>query len=64
MAPRPSWWGYLRLSLVTCPVAMPPATSEAEKVRFRRLNRAAGNPVHVRYVFFCWVDAMSCLLCH
>jgi DNA end-binding protein Ku len=50
MAPRPSWWGYLRLSLVTCPVAMPPATSEAEKVRFRRLNRAAGNPVHVRYV--------------
>jgi non-homologous end joining protein Ku len=29
MAPRPSWRGYLRLSLVTCPVAMLPATSEA-----------------------------------
>jgi hypothetical protein len=37
MAPRPSWRGYLRLSLVTCPVAMLPATSEAEKVRFHTL---------------------------
>ena len=42
MAPRPSWRGYLRLSLVTCPVAMLPATSEAEKVRFHTLNRATG----------------------
>jgi DNA end-binding protein Ku len=52
MAPRPSWRGYLRLSLVTCPVAMLPATSEAEKVRFHTLNRATGNRVHV-----CYVDA-------
>ena len=50
MAPRPSWQGYLRLSLVTCPVAMLPATSEAEKVRFHTLNRATGNRVHARYV--------------
>jgi DNA end-binding protein Ku len=50
MAPRPSWRGYLRLSLVTCPVAMLPATSEAEKVRFHTLNRATGNRVHARYV--------------
>src|SRR5690349_6178315 len=42
MLPRPSWRGYLRLSLVTCPVAMLPATSEAEKVRFHTLNRATG----------------------
>src|SRR5690348_3146808 len=50
MAPRPSWQGYLRLSLVTCPVAMLPATSDAEKVRFHTLNRATGNRVHARYV--------------
>src|SRR5215813_10327818 len=50
MAPRPSWHGYLKLSLVTCPVAMLPATSEAEKVRFHTLNRATGNRVHARYV--------------
>lgn len=50
MAPRPSWRGYLRLSLVTCPVAMLPATSDAEKVRFHTLNRETGNRVHTRYV--------------
>src|SRR5437763_16621180 len=50
MAPRPSWRGYLKRSRVTCPVAMLPATSEAEKVRFHTLNRATGNRVHARYV--------------
>src|SRR5689334_6230925 len=50
MAPRPSWQGYLKLSLVTCPVAMLPATSEAEKVRFHTLNRATGNRVQARYL--------------
>src|SRR5215468_5081028 len=52
MASRPSWHGYLRLSLVTCPVAMLPAISEAVKVRFLTLNRATGNRVRV-----CYVDA-------
>ena len=32
MAPRANWKGFLRLSLVTCPVALYPATSESEKV--------------------------------
>src|SRR5258707_1712701 len=50
MAPRPSWHGYLKLSLVTCPVAMLPATSQADKVRFHTLNRATGHRVHARYV--------------
>ena len=50
MASRPSWHGYLRLSLVSCPAAMLPATSEAEKVHFHTLNRATGNRVHARYV--------------
>ena len=50
MAPRSFWKGYLKLSLVTCPVAMMPATSEAEKVRFHTLNRKTGNRVVSRYV--------------
>ena len=50
MAPRSFWKGYLKLSLVTCPVAMTPATSENEKVRFHTLNRATGNRVVSRYV--------------
>ena len=50
MAPRSYWKGYLKLSLVTCPVAMVPATSESEKVRFHTLNRKTGNRVVSRYV--------------
>ena len=50
MAPRPYWKGYLKLSLVTCPVSMSPATSEAEKVRFHVLNRRTGNRVVSQYV--------------
>lgn len=38
MAPRANWKGFLRLSLVTCPVALYPATSESEKVSFNQLN--------------------------
>jgi len=50
MAPRPFWKGYLKLSLVTCPVAMTPATTENAKVRFHVLNRRTGNRVVSRYV--------------
>jgi DNA end-binding protein Ku len=50
MAPRPFWKGYLKLSLVTCPVTMTPATSETEKVRFHTLNRRTRNRVVSRYV--------------
>jgi DNA end-binding protein Ku len=50
MAPRSFWKGYLKLSLVTCPVAMLPATSEADKVSFHTLNRVTGNRVQSRYV--------------
>ena len=50
MAPRSFWKGYLKLSLVTCPVAMAPATSENEKVRFHTLNRTTGHRVASRYV--------------
>jgi len=50
MAPRSFWKGYLKLSLVTCPVAMIPATTDNEKVRFHTLNRATGNRVDSQYV--------------
>lgn len=50
MAPSHYWKGYLKLSLVTCPVAMTPATSESEKVRFHTLNKSTGNRVVSQYV--------------
>ncbi len=50
MAPRPYWKGYLKLSLVTCPVTLSPATSEREKLRFHTVNAETGNRVRSRYV--------------
>jgi len=50
MAVRPYWKGYLKLSLVTCPVQMMPARSESEKVRFHTLNRETQNRVISHYV--------------
>ncbi len=54
MAPRSFWKGYLKLSLVTCPVAMMPATTDNDKVRFHTLNAKTGNRVVSQYV-----DAIS-----
>ncbi|MFZ0762467.1 MAG: Ku protein [Bradyrhizobium sp.] len=45
MAPRANWKGFLRLSLVTCPVALYPATSDAEKVSFNQINRKTGHRI-------------------
>ncbi|HZU50843.1 MAG TPA: Ku protein [Sphingomicrobium sp.] len=50
MAPRAYWKGYLRLSLVSCPIQLFPATSEREKVRFHQLNRTTGNRIRYRKV--------------
>ncbi|WP_374303807.1 Ku protein, partial [Paracoccus sp. (in: a-proteobacteria)] len=50
MAPRTFWKGYLKLSLVTCPVTLMPATTEGEKVRFHTLNARTGNRVVSQYV--------------
>src|SRR5271154_729839 len=46
--PRASWSGFLRLSLVTCPVYLTPATTEAKRVRLNQLNSATGNRVSQR----------------
>ncbi|MEY9107303.1 DNA end-binding protein Ku [Bradyrhizobium yuanmingense] len=48
MAPRANWKGFLRLSLVTCPVALYPATSDSEKISFNQLNRQTGH--RIKYV--------------
>src|SRR5262245_58040415 len=50
MAPRPNWKGYLKLSLVSCPVALYPATTTSERVSFRTLNRETGNRVRRQFV--------------
>ena len=50
MAPRPSWKGYLKLSLVSCPVALYPSSSSSEKVSFHMLNAETGNRLKQQYV--------------
>ena len=50
MAIRPSWEGHLRLSLVTCPVTLYPATSEADTVRFNLINPQTGNRIKMKTV--------------
>jgi DNA end-binding protein Ku len=43
MAPRAYWKGYLKLSLVSCPIALYPASSSSERVSFNRINSKTGN---------------------
>src|SRR5260370_33480209 len=40
-----NWKGFLRLSLVTCPVALYPATSQSEKIGFNQINRNTGHRI-------------------
>jgi DNA end-binding protein Ku len=50
MAPRAYWKGYLKLSLVSCPVALYPASSEREKIRFHQINKATGHRIKYQKV--------------
>ena len=50
MAPRAYWKGFLKLSLVSCPISLFPATSEREKISFHQLNKDTGNRVRYRKV--------------
>jgi len=43
MAPRAYWKGYLKLSLVSCPIALYPASSSSERVSFNRINKKTGS---------------------
>jgi DNA end-binding protein Ku len=50
MAPRAYWKGYLKLSLVSCPIALYPATSEREKISFHQINKNTGHRIKYRRV--------------
>src|ERR1044072_5422259 len=49
-AARPYWKGYLKLSLVSCPIALSPATSGSERISFRQVNKETGNRVRYKKV--------------
>jgi len=48
--PRPSWNGQLRLSLVSCPIYLSPATTEADRIRLHMINPETGNRISMRTV--------------
>ena len=50
VAPRAYWKGYLKLSLVSCPIALFPAASEREKISFHQINKDTGNRIKYRKV--------------
>jgi DNA end-binding protein Ku len=50
VAPRAYWKGYLKLSLVSCPVALFPASSEREKISFNQINKNTGHRIRYRKV--------------
>jgi DNA end-binding protein Ku len=50
VAPRAYWKGYLKLSLVSCPIAMYPATSEREKISFHQLHKQTGSRIRYKKI--------------
>ena len=50
MAPRPYWKGYLKLSLVSCPIALHTAASGGERIAFRQINKQTGNRLRQQLV--------------
>lgn len=48
--PRPYWKGYLKLSLVSCPIAVYTASSSSERIAFRQINKKTGNRLRQQYV--------------
>jgi DNA end-binding protein Ku len=50
VAPRPNWKGYLKLSLVSCSIALYPATSSSERVSFNQINKNTGNRIKYKKV--------------
>jgi DNA end-binding protein Ku len=50
VSPRPYWKGYLKLSLVSCPIALHAACSSTERISFRQINRKTGNRLRQQLV--------------
>jgi DNA end-binding protein Ku len=46
VAPRAYWKGFLKLSLVSCPVSIFPATSDRDKISFHQINKKTGDRIH------------------
>jgi DNA end-binding protein Ku len=49
-ASRPYWKGYLKLSLVSCPIALYSASSSSDRVAFRQINKKTGNRLRQQLV--------------
>jgi DNA end-binding protein Ku len=50
VAVRAYWKGYLKLSLVSCPISLFPATSERERIHFHQINKKTGNRIKYKKV--------------
>lgn len=48
--PRPYWKGYIKLALVSCPIALYTASSSSERVAFRQINKKTGNRLRQKLV--------------
>ena len=48
--PRPYWKGYIKLALVSCPIAVYTASSSSERVSFRQINKKTGNRLRQQLV--------------
>ena len=53
MVPRAHWKGFLKLSLVSCPVALYPAVAANERISFRQVNKQTGNRLRQQLVDVC-----------
>ena len=50
MVPRAHWKGFLKLSLVSCPIALYPAVAASERISFRQVNKQTGNRLRQQLV--------------
>jgi DNA end-binding protein Ku len=50
VVPRAHWKGFLKLSLVSCPIALYPAVAASERISFRQVNKQTGNRLRQRLV--------------
>src|SRR5215475_506149 len=56
---RPYWKGYLKLALVSCPIALHAAYSTAERIAFRQINKATGNRLRQQLIDDADLDAIE-----
>jgi DNA end-binding protein Ku len=50
VVPRAHWKGFLKLSLVSCPIALYPAVAASERIQFRQVNKQTGNRLRQQLV--------------